>query len=135
MNFKRIITSIMLLFAVWLPLDNALAAAVIEGCPMMSHALVDGLNKIGHPPTATPPMHCHEMDSMPSMVMGDDAPPTYHCVNGCEHCSLCLLLGSVALPCTGVPLALVPVLAQAISSPSAHIYSDVGASVFRPPIV
>jgi hypothetical protein len=135
MNFKRIITSIMLLFAFWLPLDNALAAAVIEGCPMMSHAFVDGLNKIGHPQTAEPPAHCHEMSTMASLSMGGDAPPAYHCVNGCEHCSLCLLLGSVALPFTGIMPAILPVLSQPLSSPSAHIYSDVAASVFRPPIL
>ncbi|HQS03545.1 MAG: hypothetical protein B7Y07_05255 [Halothiobacillus sp. 24-54-40] len=135
MNLKRIITSIMLMFAVWLPLDNALAAAVIEGCPMMSHAFADGLNKMGRAQTSPLHVPCHEMSMMASAPMGADAPPAYHCVNGCEHCSLCLLLGSVALPCTAVLPAVLPVLSQPLSSPSAHIYSDVAACVFRPPIV
>lgn len=125
----------MLMFAVWLPLDNALAAAVIEGCPMMSHAFADGLNKMGHPHRIEPSAHCHEMGAaMTSMPMGGDAPPVYHCVNGCEHCSLCLLLGSVSLPSAGVMSVVIPVLPQSLSSPSAHIYSDVAAGVFRPPI-
>lgn len=135
MKFKRIIAVIMLLFAVWLPLDNALAAAVIEGCPMMSHAFADGLNKIGHPQSNEAAMPCHEMGMMSSVPAGGEAPPAYHCVNGCEHCSLCLLLGSVALPFTGVMPAVLPVLSQSISSPLAHIYPDVAAHVFRPPIV
>jgi hypothetical protein len=134
MNFKRIITSIMLLFAIWLPLDNALAAAVVEGCPMMSHAFADGLQAMSRTQSA-PIAPCHAMGAMAAPSAGHSSPPAYHCVNGCEHCSLCLLLGSVALPCSGVSSAILPVLPQKLPSPLAHIYTDVVASVFRPPSV
>ena len=134
MKFKRSVTFIMLLFAIWLPLDNALAAAVIEGCPMMSHAFADGLQKMrAAPPAAAVP--CHAMGAMSMQSMQPASAPAYHCVNGCEHCSLCLLLGSVALPCAGLSPVVAPVLPQKLSSPSVHIYTDVAASVFRPPSI
>ncbi|HQT42727.1 MAG TPA: hypothetical protein PLD79_01950 [Halothiobacillus sp.] len=136
MNLKRFISSIMLLFAVWLPLDNALAAAVIEGCPMMSDAFARGWQNTWQPQPAPQQPHCHESGLAGAMVMSDDnaQPVAYHCVNGCEHCSLCLLLGSVALPSYNTVPVVSPVLSEKLSAALAHAHQGVTAILFRPPI-
>ncbi|MHB8920686.1 MAG: hypothetical protein ACYC3A_04055 [Halothiobacillus sp.] len=137
MNFKRFITLIMLLFAVWLPLDNALAAAVIEGCPVMSDAFSQGWQSTWQPQRASPHAYCHESGLASAMVMSDDnaQPVADPCVNGCVHCSLCLLLGSVALPAHNTAPVVSPVLSEKLSAPAADVSHGVTAPLFRPPIV
>ncbi len=134
MKFKRLITALMLLFAVWMPLDNALAAAVVQGCPMMTPAFSQGWQRLWREP---PPMsHC----TMPGMNgrASDSAelsPMMYHAPGGTLHCSWCLLLGSPALPmapmaslsATDAPAPVFPL--------SARVSAIRPAGLFRPPIV
>jgi hypothetical protein len=138
MKFRRLISAFMLLLAVWLPLDNALAGAVVQGCPMMSHAFERGLQNTLVPDGHTVGYDPHGADHCPNVAQslsGDTSSPVlYHCVNGCEHCSLCLLLGSVALPVSAPHIPVTPVLPEKIGSffPVARV--AVAAPLFRPPI-
>ena len=138
MKFRRMISAFMLLLAVWLPLDNALAGAVVQGCPMMSHAFERGLHNTLMPNSYTVGHGLHGAHHCPNVARstsGDiSSPALYHCVNGCEHCSLCLLLGSVALPISAPHVPVTPVLPEKIGSffPVARV--AVTVPLFRPPI-
>lgn len=139
MKFKRLIASLMLLFAVWMPLDNALAAAVIEGCPMMTPAFSQGWQKLWASPSRSVggcPMH--EMTAAGESAVSWFSPHlmSYHCADqgGC-HCSWCLLLGSPALPATGVVAPMtIGHSRHAVSADFSAPASRVSA-LFRPPIV
>lgn len=132
MKFRRYISAFMLLMAVWLPLDNAVASAIVEGCPMMSHAFEQGLRNTYSPnrsQQAMPP--CHYLTDR----QGSTSPVSYHCVNGCEHCSLCLLLGAVALPITVHQVPVTPTLPESISALIPAAPTGVAVPLFRPPII
>ena len=135
MNYRRAVSTLMLLLAVWFPLDNALAAAVVEGCPMMSHAFERGLSSTFHP--AHSPQggaaHCAQVTS--AAPSSSSAPVLYHCVNGCEHCSLCLLFGTVALQLSAVNVPVSHAPSQNILSSSSTPVASVAAPLFRPPII
>jgi hypothetical protein len=138
MKYRRLISAIMLLLAVWLPLDNALAGAVVQGCPMMSHAFERGLHTTFMPNAdqstsdgATDSPHC------PMMHMAtDNTSSSGHdqCSNGCTHCGLCLLLGGVALQLNAPVIPVTPVLSQKIISSLPAAHTSVIAPLFRPPI-
>ena len=134
MIFKRLITAVLLLFAVWMPLDNALASAVIQGCPMMTPAFSQGWQRLWHEPQ--PMNHCamRGMSGQMSDVAGL-SPMMYHTPGGTLHCSWCLLLGSPALPMA--PMA--SLSATVASAPVFSFFSRVSAirpaGLFRPPIV
>lgn len=139
MKFHRLISAFMLLLAVWLPLDNALAGAVVQGCPMMSHAFERGLRTTFMSDASAVEHGAHAAHHCPNMMSSTSgstsSPVLYHCVNGCEHCSLCLLLGSVALPINAPSIPVTPALPEKIHS--LHTASRVAVAVplFRPPIV
>lgn len=138
MKYRRLISSIMLLLAVWLPLDNALAGAVVQGCPMMSHAFERGLHTTFMPNDAqstsdgaTDSPHC------PMMHMAtDNTSSSVHdqCSDGCTHCGLCSLLGGVALQLNSLNVTVTPVLPQKILSSLPAAHTSVIAPLFRPPI-
>lgn len=139
MKYRRLISSIMLLLAVWLPLDNALAGAVVQGCPMMSHAFERGLHTTFMPNAdqstsdgATDAPHCpmmHMATDNTSSSSGHD-----QCSNGCTHCGLCLLLGGVALQLNAPAIPVTPVLPHKIISSLPATHTSVSAPLFRPPI-
>ncbi len=141
MKFHRLISAFMLLLAVWFPLDNALAGAVVQGCPMMSHAFERGLHNTFSPNGVSLAsgrhgvhVNCQHTARAAQADQGMSSPVLYHCVNGCEHCGLCLLLGSVALPICAPHVPVTPVLPEKIGSffPVARV--AVTAPLFRPPI-
>lgn len=129
----------MLLLAVWLPLDNALAGAVVQGCPMMSHAFERGFENTFKPEVQKAEKDLHAAHCCASMSGASSGAPSepvlYHCVNGCEHCSLCLLLGGVALPPNPFNASVQPALPQKIQSPLPASNPSVVATLFRPPII
>ncbi|WP_407276091.1 hypothetical protein [Halothiobacillus sp. DCM-1] len=138
MKFRRIITSLLLWFAFWAPLQNALAAAVVQGCPMMTPAFSQGWQTLWGevPQHSACPMH----DSMASVSSSVDSVlphlMTYQCADDrCSHCSWCLLLGTPALPTVfpAVPAALSPVAYRIPSSILPRV-APVSA-LFRPPIL
>ncbi|HUX82534.1 MAG TPA: hypothetical protein VMV35_06820 [Halothiobacillus sp.] len=131
MKTPRFLHYLILLLAVWLPLDNAVAGAVIADCPMMSHALEEGMQKTIDPVDAphgamasmTGPMSLH----LPS-AQSDQS-------NGCcDHCGVCLLLGGVALPSphTAMTFTAYPADYQAAAPKPAPV--GVHTHPFRPPI-
>lgn len=93
MKTPRILRYLILLLAVWLPLDNAVAGAVIADCPIMSHAFEEGvaatINAVDHPAV---------MSAMPGMMHLMPASHSDTSNGCCDHCGVCLLLGGVALP-------------------------------------
>jgi hypothetical protein len=139
MKYRRLISSIMLLLAVWLPLDNALAGAVVQGCPMMSHAFERGLHTTFMPSDAQSTNHGSTDSPHCPMMMhtaSNDAPSSGHdqCGNGCTHCGLCLLLGGVALQLNAPAIPVTPVLPHKIISSLPATHTSVSAPLFRPPI-
>lgn len=92
MKIPRIFHYIALLLAVWFPLDNALAGAVVEGCPMMSHAFEQGLSATEH--MSQTGGFCLPGDRVASANQSQSSS-----MNQCgDHCcDLCLLFGGAAL--------------------------------------
>ena len=134
MNFKRLITSMLLLFAVWMPLDNALASAVIQGCPMMTPAFAQGWQRLWHEPS---PMSPCTMQGMSGQAMNSAglSPMMYHTPGGALHCSWCLLLGSPALPMAPMASLSVADAPAPVFSVSSRVSATRPAGLFRPPIV
>lgn len=131
MNKRRIIHYLVLCLAVWLPLDNAVAGAVIEGCPMMSHAFEQGLGAMHE----AAPLPCHSAP-LPDTKKTDQsvASSDHEGHSGC-HCSICLLFGAVSLPSQihALPLHLSDnrdASGYLGTAPRGNL-----ASPFRPPIV
>lgn len=132
MKIPRFLHYLILLLAVWLPLDNAVAGAVIADCPMMSHAFEQGLQATVDPAAAhhqiTPALH-----SMVSVMQ-------HHSISDqsdgcCDHCAVCLLLGTVALP--GAPNAMPLSVGYVTYQTAADTHAPVGIAThpFRPPII
>ncbi|MDA3877666.1 MAG: hypothetical protein PF483_11330 [Halothiobacillus sp.] len=92
MTYPRFLHYVILLLAVWFPLDNALAGAVVEGCPMMSHAFEQGLSATAR--TAPNDGYC-----LPSHQVASADHSQSTAMNQCgDHCcDLCLLFGGAAL--------------------------------------
>lgn len=130
MKTPRFLHFVILLLAVWFPLDNALAGAVVQGCPMISHAFTLGLTEIEQAGSA---MHCTTAGS--DMTQQDDQSTPCHQCDNSNCCALCLLLGSVSLPSQHGFTPELP--------PSAALFADLdtvrpvapSAPLYRPPIV
>lgn len=123
----HILRFLVLLLAVWLPLDNAVAGAVIVECPIMSHAFEDGVAA-----TIDAPHHSAIMSAMPA----SHSPMTTASNGCCEHCGVCLLLGGIALP--SVPAATAHPSFFSLDYPIAsETQAPIGVHTppFRPPIV
>jgi hypothetical protein len=86
MKTPRFLLYLIILLAVWLPLNNAVAGAVITDCPMMSHALEQGVTAIVAPALMPHILHL----SMPGGV-------SCRHNHGCDHCGVCWLLGAPVL--------------------------------------
>ncbi|WP_156521290.1 hypothetical protein [Halothiobacillus diazotrophicus] len=132
MKMPRFLHYVFLLLAVWLPLDNALAVAVVEGCPMMSHAFAQGLAATEHP--STDGGHCmHTATHGADISQQAQSAPCEQCDNHC--CALCLLLGSVSLPSQyGIA---VPAFHGIVAFADLHAVRPAAPStpLYRPPIV
>jgi hypothetical protein len=132
MKIPRFLHYVILLLAVWLPLDNALAGAVVEGCPMMSHAFEQGL-------AATEQASADGAPCVPTAALGagtaqhDQAAPFHQCDNHC--CALCLLFGSVSLPSQHRFALAMPHGADAFSDLLSVRPAATSVPLFRPPIV
>ncbi|ANJ67387.1 hypothetical protein A9404_08325 [Halothiobacillus diazotrophicus] len=126
MKTPRILRLLILLLAVWLPLDNAVAGAVIADCPIMSHAFEKGVAA-----TIDAPHQPAIMSAMPT----PHAPMTTSSNGCCEHCGVCLLLGGIALP--SVPATIVRPTLSLDYSTAPETQGPVGVHTlpFRPPIV
>lgn len=139
MSYRGIIHSLILLLAVWSPLNNAIAGAAIIGCPMhMSHTLEQGLHRgmaePAHHPAQVVANHCVDSNADCSQV-GSSLYTQYaqsNCDNSC-HCSFCLLLGASALPGNLGSTASFP---PTDGFPTVHQAPVAGqhATPFRPPI-
>lgn len=108
MSYRRIIHSLILLLAVWSPLNNAIAGAAVLGCPMMmAHTLEQGLARDTQHPAETHAVRTHCDGSATTgtdCVQSDSGVLAQASQLGCDtgcHCSYCLLLGAAALP-TGI---------------------------------
>lgn len=129
MRTPRFLHYLILLLAVWLPLDNAVAGAVIADCPMMSHAFEKGMQ------VTIDPVALH-----PTMAQAAPLNPQMHAdlcgqsVNCGTQCGVCLLLGGAALPSlpTGMTFATGPTDFQAATQTQAP--AGVHTHPFRPPI-
>lgn len=130
MKIPRFLHFVTLLLAVWFPLDSALAGAVVEGCPMMSHAFTQGLAEIEQASADT--AHCTMAGT--DMAQQDQSTPCHQCDNS-QCCALCLMLGSASLPSQHGFTTELP--------PGAALFADLdtvrpvapSAPLYRPPIV
>jgi len=131
MKFRRIIHYIVLCLAVWLPLDNALAATVVSGCPMMSHAFERGLAATE---AHKKPAPCHHATGKKATVHIAVTDIPADCASG-HCCSICLLFGATGLPSQGHQLASLPTADRII--PASLVTPAQGriTNPFRPPIV
>jgi hypothetical protein len=132
MKTPRFLHYLILLLAVWLPLDNAVAGAVIADCPMMSHAFEEGLQATLDPATANHNVMAamHGMTSLPQQTTLSDQ------ANGCcNHCAVCLLLGSAAISSmhTAPTFFTYPASYQAAAQTQAPV--GIVTHPFRPPII
>ncbi|HQS02783.1 MAG TPA: hypothetical protein PLI96_07710 [Halothiobacillus sp.] len=133
MKTPRFLRYLIVLLAFWLPLDNAVAGAVITDCPLMSHAFEQGVAVAINPTLAPPSTSLSTGDG--AMPMPDQSSLSCHHDQGCDHCGVCLLLGASALP-SHYP-------SPAVTSYPTHYSSIVAAQAplgvhtlpFRPPII
>ena len=132
MRTPRFLHYVILLLAVWLPLDNALAGAVVEGCPMMSHAFAQGLAATEQ--ASADAAHCvHTAALSAGAAQQEQSAPCHQCDNHC--CALCLLLGSVSLPSQHGFALTMPHGADAFSDLLSVRPAAPSAPLYRPPIV
>jgi hypothetical protein len=129
----RFLRYLIILLAFWIPLDNAVAGAVIVDCPLMSHAFEQVVAIIINPALTllpTPPS-----TGTGAMLMAHQHSVSCPADSGCDHCSVCLLLGASALPSHYVlPLfAVYPVHYSSAAVAQAPL--GVHTLPFRPPIV
>lgn len=133
MNKRRIIHYIVLCLAVWLPLDNALAATVVSGCPMMSHAFERGLAATYTREKSAPCHHQHAAAHKTAAHTTVTDTPS-HCTS--KHCcALCLLFGATGLPSQAQQLTTVQTSDALIAAPLTIAPEGRQATPFRPPIV
>lgn len=140
MSYKGIIHSLILLLAVWSPLNNAIASAAVVGCPMnMSHTLEHGFqlglsSPAHHQPSQAAGNHCSGSDADCSQV-ASNLHMQYaqsDCDSGC-HCSFCLLLGASALTDSMSNIAVFGAAPSHTAIPQASAVGH-NRSPFRPPI-
>lgn len=126
MKTPRFLHYLILLLAVWLPLDNAVAGAVIADCPMMSHAFEEGLQATLDPASA----NHNVMTAMPQQTTLSDQ------VNGCcNHCGVCLLLGGVALSSLHTSTTFFTYSASYQAAAQTQAPVGIVTHPFRPPII
>ncbi|MHB8921283.1 MAG: hypothetical protein ACYC3N_09670 [Halothiobacillus sp.] len=132
MKTPRFLRYLIVLLAFWLPLDNAVAGAVIADCPLMSHAFEQGVAAAINPTLAPPPSLGTEDGAMP---MPHQSSLSCHHDQGCDHCGVCLLLGASAVPSHYLPstMTFYPThYSSMVVVPAPH---GVHTLPFRPPII
>lgn len=128
MKMPRFLHYVILLLAVWLPLDNALAGAVVAGCPMMSHAFAQGLSATEH--GANGNAHCAHTGA--DTIQQAQSAPCHQCDDHC--CTLCLLLGSASLPSShGLTLTILHGITTFVDQHAVRPAAPV-TPLYRPPI-
>jgi len=136
MSVRRIIHSLILLLAVWSPLNSAIAGAALVGCPLnMAHTLEQGLDRGLAHPTADRQRHAAPAQ-MADHACNQTVFHTSSAQSGSDdncHCTFCLLLGASALPgsVSNTPAFGTTVSHTAIPQAPAVGYNS---TPFRPPI-
>lgn len=128
MKSPRFLHYLVLLLAVWFPLDNAVAGAIIADCPIMSNAFEAGMQATIDPATT----HTYAMPGMVSLHLQTDQPDQS---NGCcDHCGVCLLLGGAALPSPHTAMIFTAYSADYQAAAPKPAPVGVHTHPFRPPI-
>lgn len=132
MSVRRIIHSLILLLAVWSPLNSAIAGAALVGCPLnMAHTLEQGLDRgLSH---STVDRQQHAVSQAADNVCGFHTSSAQSGSDDSCHCTFCLLLGASALPgsVSNTPAFGTTVSHTAIPQAPAVGYNS---TPFRPPI-
>lgn len=132
MKTPRFLRFLILLLAVWLPLDNAVAGAVIVDCPLMSNAFEDGLQAT----LGSSAIDRSLMPQMPGMAqLPRQSMVSDHTIDCPKQCGVCLLLGSMALPSLHTTATSFSDTAVYLSPAQTQAPVGVVTHPFRPPIV
>ncbi|WP_322627887.1 hypothetical protein [Halothiobacillus sp.] len=131
MKTPRFLHYLILLLAVWLPLDNAVAGAVITDCPIMSHALEEGMQKTVDPADVLHGATASMISAISLHLQTAQSDQSNGC---CDHCGVCLLLGGVALPSLHTGMTFTAYTANYQVALQTQAPAGVHTHPFRPPI-